>query len=167
MLALIGRLRAAGKTVLLVSHRLEDLWRCATASVFFRQGKARMNSRTAGLARRPGARDVLKRSPTWPTPAGPAVHEHEDGGDEDIFVQRRQADEHDDVVDDADDQNPERRADDRSAPSAEGNAAEDHARDRLQRVARAGQRVDQILPGGDHDPGDRRGQGRRREREHR
>ena len=37
--------------------------------------------------------------------------------------------------------------------------------DRLQRVAGAGQRVDRILPGGDHDSGERRRQAGRRQRE--
>lgn len=39
VLALIGRLREAGKTVLLVSHRLEDLLQAADRIVVFRHGK--------------------------------------------------------------------------------------------------------------------------------
>ena len=41
VLALIGRLRDAGKTVLLVSHRLEDLLQVCDRIVIFRQGKVR------------------------------------------------------------------------------------------------------------------------------
>lgn len=41
VLALIGRLREAGKTVLLVSHRLEDLLQVCDRIVVFRQGKVR------------------------------------------------------------------------------------------------------------------------------
>jgi len=41
VLALIGRLRAAGKTVLLVSHRLEDLLQVADRIVVFYHGKIR------------------------------------------------------------------------------------------------------------------------------
>jgi ABC-type sugar transport system ATPase subunit len=41
VLALIGRLREAGKTVLLVSHRLEDLLQVADRIVVFHHGKIR------------------------------------------------------------------------------------------------------------------------------
>ena len=50
VLALIGRLRAAGKTVLLVSHRLEDLLQVCDRIVVFRQGKVRTILENKGLS---------------------------------------------------------------------------------------------------------------------
>jgi ABC-type sugar transport system ATPase subunit len=50
VLALIGRLRAAGKTVLLVSHRLEDLLQVSDRIVVFRQGKVRAILENRGLS---------------------------------------------------------------------------------------------------------------------
>jgi ABC-type sugar transport system ATPase subunit len=50
VLALIGRLRAAGKTVLLVSHRLEDLLKVCDRIVVFRQGKVRTVMENRGLS---------------------------------------------------------------------------------------------------------------------
>jgi simple sugar transport system ATP-binding protein len=50
VLALIGRLRAAGKTVLLVSHRLEDLLQVSDRIVVFRQGKVRTVLENRGLS---------------------------------------------------------------------------------------------------------------------
>jgi ABC-type sugar transport system ATPase subunit len=41
VLALVERLRDSGKTVLIVSHRLEDLIRSCDRIVVFRQGKTR------------------------------------------------------------------------------------------------------------------------------
>ena len=49
VLALIGRLRTAGKTVLLVSHRLEDLLQVCDRIVVFRQGKVRTVLENRGL----------------------------------------------------------------------------------------------------------------------
>ena len=49
VLALIGRLRAAGKTVLLVSHRLEDLLQVSDRIVVFRQGRVRTIFENRGL----------------------------------------------------------------------------------------------------------------------
>jgi ABC-type sugar transport system ATPase subunit len=50
VLGLIGRLREAGKTVLLVSHRLEDLLRVCDRIVVFRQGKVRTILGNRGLS---------------------------------------------------------------------------------------------------------------------
>ena len=50
VLALIGRLRQAGKTVLLVSHRLEDLLQVADRIVVFRHGKIRPVLENRGLS---------------------------------------------------------------------------------------------------------------------
>ena len=50
VLALIGRLREAGKTVLLVSHRLEDLLKACDRIVVFRQGKVRTILDNRGLS---------------------------------------------------------------------------------------------------------------------
>ncbi|HLJ72378.1 MAG TPA: ATP-binding cassette domain-containing protein [Roseiarcus sp.] len=50
VLALIARLRAAGKTVLLVSHRLEDLLQVCDRIVVFRQGKVRTILENKGLS---------------------------------------------------------------------------------------------------------------------
>jgi hypothetical protein len=63
-------------------------------------------------------------------------------GDKDVLIQRRKTDQHDDVVDHADHQNAERRADDRAASTAEWDAAQDDAGDRLQRIPCASQWVD-------------------------
>ena len=62
VLALIGRLRDAGKTVLLVSHRLEDLLQVCDRIVVFRQGKVRtiLENRDLSIADS-GARHVLAR----------------------------------------------------------------------------------------------------------
>jgi ABC-type sugar transport system ATPase subunit len=49
VLALIGRLREAGKTVLLVSHRLEDLLQVCDRIVVFRQGNVRTILDNRGL----------------------------------------------------------------------------------------------------------------------
>jgi ABC-type sugar transport system ATPase subunit len=50
VLALIGRLREAGKTVLLVSHRLEDLLQVCDRIVVFRQGQVRTILDNRGLS---------------------------------------------------------------------------------------------------------------------
>ena len=50
VLALIGRLREAGKTVLLVSHRLEDVLQVSDRIVVFRQGKVRTILDNRGLS---------------------------------------------------------------------------------------------------------------------
>lgn len=47
---LINQLRAAGKTVLLVSHRLEDLLQVCDRIVVFRQGKVRTTFQNRGLS---------------------------------------------------------------------------------------------------------------------
>jgi simple sugar transport system ATP-binding protein len=50
VLALIARLREAGKTILIVSHRLEDLLQVSDRIVVFRQGKARTILDNRGLS---------------------------------------------------------------------------------------------------------------------
>ena len=50
VLALISQLRAAGKTVLLVSHRLEDLLQVCDRIVVFQQGKVRTVFENRGLS---------------------------------------------------------------------------------------------------------------------
>jgi ABC-type sugar transport system ATPase subunit len=50
VLALIRRLREAGKTVLLVSHRLEDVLRVSDRIVVFRQGRVRTILDNKGLS---------------------------------------------------------------------------------------------------------------------
>jgi len=49
VLALIGRLRSGGKTVLLVSHRLEDVLQVSDRIVVFRQGSVRYVLDNRGL----------------------------------------------------------------------------------------------------------------------